>query len=405
MTVAARSLQLKTAISVPTCLVCAIMLLLAAVPERSEARTPGQPRFVAQPVVAFAGWTRPVRLTTRALTDHAVLLAVDEDPFSAACLAGDDCKPKVRLERWVLPGLERDGRSNDELALGDLIAADLTTGECFLLFADRLEITDSALRVTRRVPLPDALRARLRQGDDVFGVAATGRFVVIGSQLWDRARERWVSGPWRELISPDVVMGANRVMAAGSYSSGKLLVAAYARPESALSIRVPKLKHMALAPDERYLLVVERSGRHRLIDTQTGRQAARWTHRSHYTRIGWASNRALGVERNGAWELHQIEPHRRIARGQAAADAFALVADEAGVAVLLDPATGNADFMALQDGGSLGQQRLAELPRSHAWLEQDVPVTYSRRPLTLMLDAGQHADDVRRFLPYRLETR
>jgi hypothetical protein len=59
----------------------------------------------------------------------------------------------------------------------------------------------------------------------------------------------------------------------------------------------------------------------------------------------------------------------------------------------------------LDDGRQLGQQKLPELGKSWAWLGQNLPLAYSRKPLTLMLGGGLTKLGVQQFRPYRLEMR
>jgi hypothetical protein len=359
-----------------------------------------------QPLVSFANWSKPLPFRALDVQDQSALIEVEIKPVSQNCEVLEDCLPAYRVEHWHIPDLTREGYTKAPIKLGELVAARLAGTETFFFYRDRLVITDSALNVLKRVSYPEILQERLDDiGSPVVGVANGGDFVFIETFLWDRQRRHWHSDQRWKLISPDIAMGDNRAMALGSYHSGEVWLIPYRAPKKSHRFKAREFQRIILSPDERRLLIEEKSGLHRLIDVENRDEVQHWKQRIHYQQISWRNNRTLTIERNGRWTLHQIEPHQIIARGSQSEDSFAIVSEQLPIGIFLNSGQNTAKLIHLDDGRQLGQQKLPELGKSWAWLGQNLPLAYSRKPLTLMLGGGLTKLGVQQFRPYRLEMR
>jgi hypothetical protein len=307
-----------------------------------------------------------------------------------------------RIERWRLPEFKLEGASKDRVDQGELAVYRLAGTENFLVYQDRLIITDRAMNVQETIVYPEALDS----GSWTVGVSSNGRFAFIDGYLRDQDQERWYTNRWWHLISPDVVMGEKRVFALGSYHSGRVVLTAYDNPEQATQFDVYEYHDVFLSPDEKRLLIVQRNGLHRLIDVETQAELERWRISDiRYDKINWRYNRLLAVDDDGAWSLHQIEPHQLITEGPGAKDGSIIVAKDEPVGVYIDDNKQTATLIDLHNGGLLATQKIPELADSYRWLQQrvDSPLAYSQRPLTLLFYTGMTKEGIEKFKPYRLE--
>lgn len=359
--------------------------------------------FKPQALVSFTSWEKNMWFRVLDVEGHSALIEVEIKSPSTGCKVPVDCLPAYRIERWRLPNLILEGAVEKPVILGELVAARVAGAETFLFYQNQLVIADKALKILERVSYPEGLGGRLDHGSPVIGVAGGGDYVFVNSHLWDRQRGHWQTDQRWGLISPRLVMGAHRVMALGSLQSGKVWLIPYQAPKRAHRVQAREFQRLSLSPDERRLLIEERNGLHRLINVEGRNEVQRWSQRSQYQRISWRHNRSLAITRDDTWTLHQIEPHRVIARGSQEKDTFAIVAEQLPVGIFFDPKRSMAKMIHLNDGRTLGQQALPELSQSYAWLGQDVPMAYSQRPLTLLLGSGSSKRGVQQFRPYTLE--
>lgn len=355
------------------------------------------------PIVSFANWSGPLPFRTLDVQDQSALIEVEINPVSEKCDALKDCLPVYRIERRHLEGLILEGFNKEPTKLGQIVAARLAGNESFLFYRDHLVIADRTLNVLERVLYPESLKGRLEHGSPVIGVAPGGNFVFIDTFLWDRQSRHWYSDTRWKLISPELVMGDHRVMALGSYHSGEVWLIPYQKPQQSHRFEANKFQQLFLSPNEQSLLIEEQSGCHRLINTENQVEEQHWKQWIRYQQISWRNNRILAIEPNGNWTLHQIEPHLFITRGSLTQGGFSIISDQLSVCIFFNPEQNMANFIHLDDGHSLGQQKLPELRTSYAWLGQKVPLAYSRKPLTLLLDAGLTKRGIPQFRPYRLE--
>jgi len=361
-----------------------------------------------QPLVSSSSWPNNISFRALDVQGQSALIKVQIKAPSENCEVLEDCFPVYRVEHWHLPDLRREGLTKTPIILGELIAARIASSECFFFYRDRLVITDRALNLLESVPYPEFLQERLdrRGGTPIVGISGNGDFVFIDTSLWDRQRRYWHTEQKWELISPGIAMGHSKVMALGSYHSGAVWLIPYRVPNQSHRLRARTYQRLFLSPDEQRLLIQQRRGLHRLINVvEKPAEIQRWRQRIHYQRISWKHNRSLAIKRNGGWTLYQIEPYQIIARGSQAEESGAIVSEQMPIGIFLNPEQNTANLIHLDDGRSMGQQKLPGLSTSYSWLGQGLQLAYSQRPLTLLLYSGLSNHGIQQFRPYRLEMR